>query len=87
MTSDPARRLLDSLPARGRWWFTLDDAVAGLGGTRDAAYMALSRLRRKRLIASPYRGFYRVLPPEPCTARRRPGGRWSLRRSSRSAST
>jgi predicted transcriptional regulator of viral defense system len=64
MTSDPARTWLDSLPARGRWWFTLDDAMAGLGGTREAAYMALSRLRRKRLIASPYRGFYLVLPPE-----------------------
>lgn len=64
MTSDPARTWLDSLPARGRWWFTLDDAVAGLGGTRDATCMALSRLRRKRLIASPYRGFYLVLPPE-----------------------
>jgi predicted transcriptional regulator of viral defense system len=64
MTSEPARAWLDSLPARGRWWFTLDDAVAGLGGTREAAYMALSRLGRKRLIASPYRGFYLVLPPE-----------------------
>jgi len=61
MTSDHARTWLDSLPARGRRWFTVDDAVAGLGGTREAVHMALGRLR---LIASPYRGFYLILPPE-----------------------
>lgn len=64
MPQDRARTWLDSLPARGRWWFTSDDGVAGLGGTREAAFMALGRLRRKGLIASPYRGFYLVLPPE-----------------------
>lgn len=64
MTFDPARIWLDTLPARGRWWSTLGDVVAGLSVTREAAYMALSRLRRKGLIASPYRGFYLVLPPE-----------------------
>lgn len=64
MTSPSARTWLDSLPARGRWWFTVDDAVAGLGGTREAAFMALGRLRRRGLISSPYRGFYLVLPPE-----------------------
>ncbi len=64
MPNDPARTWLDSLPARGRWWFSADDAVRGLGGTREAAFMAIGRLKRRGLVSSPYRGFYLVLPPE-----------------------
>lgn len=48
----------------GRYFFTSKDADAALGVSRDAAKLALNRLRRKGEIASPARGFYAIVPPE-----------------------
>lgn len=64
MARDSTQRWLDSLPARGRATFTLADAVADLGVSEKAASMAVGRLRRRGLVASPSRGFYLVIPPE-----------------------
>jgi len=55
---------VEELQASGRYFFTRDDAEAGLGGSRVAVQTALRRLKQKGRIASPRRGFYVVVPPE-----------------------
>ena len=50
--------------ASGRYHFTTMEMRAALGVSEAAARLALGRLARKRLIASPARGFYVILPPE-----------------------
>jgi predicted transcriptional regulator of viral defense system len=50
--------------AAGRYHFSAADARKALGVSADAAKLALSRLARQKLIASPARGFYVVVPPE-----------------------
>ena len=50
--------------ANGRYHFTMAEMRAALGVSEAAARLALGRLARKRLIASPARGFYVILPPE-----------------------
>ncbi|MBW2258752.1 MAG: type IV toxin-antitoxin system AbiEi family antitoxin domain-containing protein [Deltaproteobacteria bacterium] len=77
MTSHHAANWLDTLAARGRAHFvTTDaveqgrahfvttDAVEQLGISIPAAHATLARLLRKGRIASPYRGFYVIVPPE-----------------------
>jgi predicted transcriptional regulator of viral defense system len=55
---------LDRLMQAGRYLFTSNDADQALGVSRDAAKLALNRLRHKGEIASPARGFYVIVPPE-----------------------
>ncbi len=52
------------LAARGRYHFITDDAVTALGGSVVAVRAALRRLKAKREIADPYRGFHVILSPE-----------------------
>jgi predicted transcriptional regulator of viral defense system len=59
-----ARVFIDSLAARGRYHFTSQEARSSLGVSAAAARLALSRLSRQRLVASPARGFYVIVPPE-----------------------
>ena len=54
---------IQQLQARGRYHFTTDDAVRELGSSVVATRAALRRLKDKRLIAAPYRGFHVVVPP------------------------
>ena len=54
---------LDDLQATGRYVFTTEDAVDALGTSVTAARAALRRLKRKRFVADPYRGFHVVVPP------------------------
>jgi predicted transcriptional regulator of viral defense system len=58
------RDYLDGLMEAGRYVFTSDEAKAALGSSPDAAKVALARLAKQGLIASPARGFYVVIPPE-----------------------
>jgi len=58
------RDYIASLAATGRHHFTSSDAREALGVSADAAKLALSRLARQRMIASPARGFYVIVPPE-----------------------
>ena len=58
------RDYLDGLMASGRYVFTSKEAKAALGSSPDAAKVALARLAKQGLIASPARGFYVVIPPE-----------------------
>lgn len=58
------RDYLDGLMQAGRYVFTSQEAKAALGSSPDAAKVALARLAKQGLIASPARGFYVVIPPE-----------------------
>jgi len=59
-----ARRYISALAASGQYHFTSREARAALGVSAVAAKLALNRLAKQKLIASPARGFYVVLPPE-----------------------
>src|SRR5690606_11367628 len=62
--AETARRYVDGLAQSGRYFFSAADARAALGVSPAAAKMALHRLSRLGLIASPARGYYVVVPPE-----------------------
>jgi predicted transcriptional regulator of viral defense system len=55
---------VSDLAAQGRHDFTLDEAVAALGGSRPAVRAALRRLRVDGKVTAPARGFWLVVPPE-----------------------
>jgi len=59
-----ARKYVAALAASGRYHFVSRDAQSALGVSADAAKLALNRLAKQELIASPARGFYVVVPPE-----------------------
>lgn len=59
-----AHDLPDHLLSSGVNTFTLTDATQLLERTGDAVRKGLERLTRKRLIFSPARGFYVVIPPQ-----------------------
>jgi predicted transcriptional regulator of viral defense system len=59
-----ARSLIASLAAGGRHHFTAKEARASLGVSAAAAKLALGRLAKQGLVASPARGFYVIIPPE-----------------------
>ena len=52
------------LASRGTYHFTTAEAEAALGVSGVAARASLRRLKSKQLIASPFRGFQVILPPE-----------------------
>ena len=71
MTLHPAKNPMPSaleyirqLQARGRYHFSTDEACEALGCSMVATQAALRRLKEKRLIADPYRGFHVVLLPQ-----------------------
>ena len=59
-----ARQYLDRLASRGRHSFSSAEARAALGVSADAVLLALNRLAKQELLASPARGFYVIVPPE-----------------------
>lgn len=59
-----AKDYIAALAAAGRYHFTSGDARKALLVSPDAAKLALNRLARQGLIASPARGFYVIVPPE-----------------------
>jgi len=63
-TRPNARRFIESLAAAGRYHFDSAEARSSLGVSSTAARLALNRLAKQKLIASPARGFYLVVPPE-----------------------
>ena len=58
------RELIDALAAEGRYHFSTEEARAALGVSPAAAKLAVNRLARLGLVASPGRGFYVIVPPE-----------------------
>lgn len=59
-----ARAYVIGLTVSGRYDFASREAQAALGVSAAAAKLALNRLAKQKLIASPARGFYVILPPE-----------------------
>lgn len=59
-----ARNYVDSLASSGRYHFTSADAKAALSASPEAVKLALNRLGKQGLIATPSRGFYVIVPPE-----------------------
>jgi predicted transcriptional regulator of viral defense system len=59
-----ARDYIASLASAGRYHFASSDAREALGVSTAASKLALNRLAREKMIASPARGFYVVVPPE-----------------------
>ena len=59
-----AGRLVRDWAARGRYVFSTDEVVRELGVSNTAARAALRRLKAKGEIATPYRGFHLIVPPE-----------------------
>lgn len=59
-----ARDYITMLAASGRYNFTSTEAKKALGVSTAAVKLALNRLAKQGLIASPARGFYVIVPPE-----------------------
>jgi len=59
-----ARDYIAALAAAGRYHFASSEAREALGVSVDAAKLALNRLSRQKMIASPARGFHVIVPPE-----------------------
>jgi predicted transcriptional regulator of viral defense system len=59
-----ARHYVEQLAVSGRYDFSSTEARAALGTSAAAAKVALNRLVRQGVLASPARGFYVIVPPE-----------------------
>jgi predicted transcriptional regulator of viral defense system len=59
-----ARDFISRAAASGRYHFTSSEAQDALGVSAAATKLALNRLSKQGLIASPARGFYVIVPPE-----------------------
>lgn len=58
------RHYLDDLLASSRYTFTTTQARTALAVSPAAVKVALNRLARQKVIVSPARGFYVIVPPE-----------------------
>ncbi len=59
-----AREYIVNLAAEGQHHFAVDQMANSLGVSHVAAKLALHRLAKHGLVASPARGFYVIVPPE-----------------------
>jgi len=59
-----ARQYISDLAASGRYDFSPREVQSALGVSADAVKLALNRLAKQKLIASPSRGFWVIVPPE-----------------------
>lgn len=57
-------RFVDDLASKGKYCFSVNDAMELSNSTDIAVRAALRRLREKGEIAMPYKGFYVIVPPE-----------------------
>lgn len=58
------KQYVNDLAASGRYHFISADAQSALGVSPAAAKLALHRLIKQKVVASPARGFYVIVPPE-----------------------
>ena len=58
------RQYIDDLALNGRYHFTIGEAAMVFGIDLTALRPRLRRLKELGLVASPYRGFYVIVPPE-----------------------
>jgi len=59
-----ARDYIEQLASSGRYHFSSGEARKSLNVSAEAAKLALNRLKRQGLLATPMRGFYVIVPPE-----------------------
>lgn len=59
-----ANDYITALAARGRHHFLTGELAQATGSSENAARAAIRRLRTKGLIATPYRGYHVIVPPE-----------------------
>jgi predicted transcriptional regulator of viral defense system len=59
-----ARQYVENLAAVGRYAFTTHEAKTALGVSAKATILALNRLVKRGLVASPAKSFYVIVPPE-----------------------
>lgn len=59
-----AREYISGLAASGRYHFASHEVPSALGVSTTGGKLALNRLVKQKLIASPARGFYVIVPPE-----------------------
>lgn len=59
-----AQEFINQLRRQGRYSFTIAEAVEALELKKVPALNALRRLKQNKLIVSPAKGFYLVIPPE-----------------------
>ena len=59
-----ASGVIDDFASVGRYHFTTAEMREALGVSSAATRLALGRLAKKGLVASPSRGFYVIVPPE-----------------------
>lgn len=59
-----AAAVIDELAASGQYHFTTGQMGSALRASPAATRLALARLAKKGLLASPARGFYVIVPPE-----------------------
>jgi predicted transcriptional regulator of viral defense system len=64
LSHSSAREYISNLAASGRYDFASREVQSALGVSAAAAKLALNRLAKQKLIASPARGSYVVVPPE-----------------------
>jgi hypothetical protein len=55
---------IEELAARGRYHFTTEEAVKVVGSSAIAIRAAIRRLRAGPRVATPFRGFHVIVPPE-----------------------
>lgn len=58
------QEFMDSELARGRAYFSREEALAKLRASSEAFQKATQRLKQKGILASPRRGFYLIIRPE-----------------------
>jgi predicted transcriptional regulator of viral defense system len=58
------REYVSDLAASGRYHLAAREVQSALGVSAAAAKLALNRLAKQKVIASPARGFYVIVPPE-----------------------
>src|SRR5882672_3400345 len=58
------RSFVSGLAAAGRYFFASHEAQSALEVSPAAAKLALNRLARQEIVASPARGSYVIVPPE-----------------------
>jgi predicted transcriptional regulator of viral defense system len=56
--------IVNALASRGQYHFTTGGLADAAGVSLTAARAALRRLKRKGVVAAPYRGFHVIVPPE-----------------------
>jgi predicted transcriptional regulator of viral defense system len=63
-TAMTGQRYIDEMASRGRYHFTSREAENELGGSTVAVRAVLRRLKEQGLVATPFRGFHVIVPPE-----------------------